>query len=53
MINERPDHVQYFLIDKIVRALEGKGTSPSTGISAARTSKVMDEIVAEYYGRMV
>lgn len=50
MINERPEHVQYNLIDKIVRALEGKGESPSTGITAARTSRVMDEIVAEYYG---
>jgi predicted dehydrogenase len=48
-INERPEHVQYFLIDKIVKALEGKGTSPSTGISAIRTSKVMDETVREYY----
>jgi predicted dehydrogenase len=49
--NERPEHVQYYLIDKIVRSLEGKGESPSTGISAARTSMVMDEIVAEYYGK--
>ncbi|TAL69108.1 MAG: Gfo/Idh/MocA family oxidoreductase [Bacteroidetes bacterium] len=48
-INERPEHVQYYLIDKIVQALMGKGTSPSTGISAARTSRVMDEIVSEYY----
>jgi predicted dehydrogenase len=50
-INERPDHVQYYLINKIVRELEGKDKSPSTGISAARTSRVMDEVVAEYYGR--
>ena len=49
LINERPEHVQYYLIDKIVKALEGTGTSPSTGISAARTSRIMDEIVAEYY----
>ena len=49
IINERPEHVQYYLIDKIVRALDGKGEAPSTGITAARTSKVMDEIVAEYY----
>jgi len=53
LINERPEHVQYYLIDKIVRSLEGTGASPSTGISAARTSKVMDEIVAEYYGTTV
>jgi len=48
-INERPEHVQYYLIEKIVQTLEGKGSAPSTGISGARTSKVMDEIVAEYY----
>jgi predicted dehydrogenase len=48
-INERPEHVQYFLIDKIVKALGGEGTAPSTGISAARTSRIMDEIVREYY----
>jgi predicted dehydrogenase len=48
-INERPEHVQFNLIGKIVQSLEGKGLSPSTGISGARTSKIMDEIVAEYY----
>jgi len=47
--NERPEHVQYYLIEKIVQELEGKGKSPSTGITAARTSRVMDDIVAEYY----
>ena len=52
IINERPEHVQYYLIDKIVRALEGKGDAPSTGVTAARTSLVMDEIVAKYYGRL-
>jgi predicted dehydrogenase len=48
-INERPEHVQYNLIAKIVQALEGNGSSPSTAITGARTSKVMDEIVAAYY----
>jgi predicted dehydrogenase len=48
-INERPEHVQYNLIEKVVQSLSGKGTAPSTGITAARTSKVMDEIVEEYY----
>jgi predicted dehydrogenase len=47
--NQRPEHVQYYLIEKIVKALEGKGSSPSTGITGARTSWVMDEVVAEYY----
>ena len=50
-VNERPEHVQYYLIDKIVKALEGKGDSPSSGLTAARTSKVMDDIVWEYYKR--
>jgi predicted dehydrogenase len=50
-INERPEHVQYFLIDQVVQALSGKGSAVSTGITGARTSKVMDEIVGEYYGR--
>jgi predicted dehydrogenase len=48
-INERPENVQFYLIDKIVQSLHGQGTSPSTGISGARTSKVMGDIVAEYY----
>lgn len=48
-INLRPAHVQYYLIEQVVQALEGKGTPSSTGITGARTSKVMDEIVEEYY----
>ena len=48
-INERPEHVQYNLIDKIVKSLNGHGASPSTGITGARTSKIMDDVVAEYY----
>jgi predicted dehydrogenase len=47
--NDRPEHVQYYLIDKIVQALHGRGESPSTGVTAARTSRVMDEVVKEYY----
>ena len=47
-INERPENIQYYLIEQVVRALEGKGTVSSTGTSAARTNKVMDEIVMEY-----
>ena len=48
-INERPEHVQYYLIDQIVKALSGKGNASSTGITGARTSRVMEEIVAKYY----
>jgi predicted dehydrogenase len=48
-INERPENVQYFLIEKIVQSLKGQGDSPSTGITGARTSRIMEEVVAEYY----
>ena len=48
-MNERPEHVQYNLIDQVVQTLSGKGKASSTGQSAARTSKVMEEIVKEYY----
>ena len=47
--NERPEHIQFNLIEKIVRALHGNGNSPSTGITGARTSRIMDEVVREYY----
>jgi predicted dehydrogenase len=50
-VNERPENIQFYLIKKIVQSLNGHGTVPSTGISAARTSKIMDEVVAEYYKR--
>jgi predicted dehydrogenase len=49
MINERPEHVQYYLIEQVVRELNGEGKAVSTGITAARTSWVMDEMVKEYY----
>lgn len=49
MKNERPEHVQFYLIDRIVKALHGEGESPSTGVTAARTNRVMDEVVGEYY----
>jgi 1,5-anhydro-D-fructose reductase (1,5-anhydro-D-mannitol-forming) len=50
-INERPEHVQFNLIEKIVLALNGESASPSTGITGARTSRIMDKVVAEYYNR--
>lgn len=50
-INEKPDHVQYYLIEQVVKALTENGTAVSTGITAARTSMIMDEIVKEYYGK--
>jgi predicted dehydrogenase len=47
--NIRPEHVQFNLIQEIVNELMGKGKSPSTGGTGARTSWVMDEIVKDYY----
>ncbi len=44
-----PEHVQQPLLKKVVNSLLGKGESPSTGESAARTTRIMDQIIAEYY----
>ena len=46
---ERPKHVQSFLMEKIVASLRGEGESPSTGITGARTNRVLDEMVKSYY----
>jgi predicted dehydrogenase len=48
-INERPENVQVYLIEKVVKALAEGGTVVSTGITAARTSRVMDEAVKGFY----
>ena len=50
--NDRPENIQFYLIEQIVEALSGKGEVVSTGVSAARTSWVMDEIVKEYYKKV-
>jgi predicted dehydrogenase len=39
---EMPKHIQQPLIQTIIHQLLGKGECPSTGISAARTNKIMD-----------
>ena len=50
MIHVRnPPHVHQPLIQTIVDELHGRGRCPSTGDSAARTSRVMDQCIAEYY----
>jgi predicted dehydrogenase len=41
---ELPEHIQHNLIEVVVNDLLGKGNSPSTGESAARTNRVIDEI---------
>lgn len=46
---EKPPHVQHQLMQTIVAELRGEGKCPSTGVSAARTSRVLDEMVKDYY----
>jgi 1,5-anhydro-D-fructose reductase (1,5-anhydro-D-mannitol-forming) len=46
-----PPHVHQPLIQLIVDALQGGPPSPSTGSSAARTSRVMDAALTSFYGR--
>jgi hypothetical protein len=43
-----PEHVQQPLIQTVVDELLERGTCPSTGESAARTSWVMDRVLEEY-----
>ena len=44
-----PVHIQQPLIETIVAELNGRGRCPSTPESAARTSRVMDQVLAGYY----
>ncbi len=44
-----PPHIQQPLIQTIVDALYGVGNCPSTGETAARTSRVMDTVLSGYY----
>lgn len=46
---EKPEHVQYFLIEDVVNELLKKGKSPSTGKTGMRTNKVMETITKKYY----
>lgn len=46
---DNPPHVQQPLIQSVVNDILGIETCPSTGESAARTSKVMDQILKDYY----
>jgi predicted dehydrogenase len=48
-INDRPENVQFYLIEQVVRSLSGEGDAASTGVTAARTSRIMDEAVKDYY----
>jgi predicted dehydrogenase len=48
----KPVHIQQQLIQNIVNELNGVGVSQSKGVSAARTSWVMDEILKDYRASM-
>lgn len=41
-----PPHIQQPMIQAVVNELNGQGRSPSTGETAARTSRVMDQLLA-------
>jgi 1,5-anhydro-D-fructose reductase (1,5-anhydro-D-mannitol-forming) len=45
-----PPHVAQPLIQTVVDDLLGRGTCPSTGESARRTSAIMDTVLCDYYG---
>ncbi len=45
-----PRHIQQPLIQSIVDQLHGQEQCPSTGLTAMRTARVMDEVLADYYG---
>lgn len=45
-----PLHVAQPLIQSVVDDLLGRGVCPSTGESARRTTRVMDLVLADYYG---
>jgi 1,5-anhydro-D-fructose reductase (1,5-anhydro-D-mannitol-forming) len=45
---EHPPHIQQPMIQAIVDELNGNGTSPSTGETGARTSKVMDQLLTTW-----
>jgi predicted dehydrogenase len=48
---EYPQHIQQPLIQAVVDDLTGIGTCPSTGESAARTTWVLDQMLAGYRNR--
>jgi predicted dehydrogenase len=46
-----PEHISQNLVKQVIGELRGEGKCVSTGISAARTSWVLDEIVKDYYNK--
>ena len=45
-----PEHISQNLVQQVIDELRGIGKCISTGVSAARTSWVLDEMVKGYYG---
>jgi predicted dehydrogenase len=48
---ENPVHIQQPMIQTVVDELNGSGRCPSTGVTAAATTWVMDEALREWRGR--
>lgn len=46
-----PRHVQLPLVETVVAQLQGRGTCPSSGRTALRTSRVIDQVLAGYRAR--
>ncbi len=46
---QNPENIQHHLIRQVIHELRGEGKCVSTGYSAARTSWILEEIVADYY----
>lgn len=46
-----PENISHHLVQQVVTALRGQGTCSSTGHSAARTNRVLEEITKKFYGR--
>ncbi|WP_372776098.1 Gfo/Idh/MocA family protein [Mangrovibacterium sp.] len=44
-----PENISHYLVKNVVQSLRGERTCVSTGKSAARTNKVLEEIVKNYY----
>lgn len=48
---DNPEHISQNLVQQVVDELRGEGECVSTGISAARTNRVLEEMVKNYYDK--
>ncbi len=46
---DNPENISFHLVQQVVEELRGNGQCVSTGKTAARTSRVLDEMVKNYY----